>query len=144
MPVQLRNLFFSFCESWPRYHFKHCPPLFSSTTSVCNSACIDCLADRVPCTRVGFSDMVSQLWNRLDSVLFGPWRTGLALLNQIDTGLDHCPRILLSCFRARTSARSLCCPSFAKPILVSGDLKSVLPIVEQIPCNTASPRQYAR
>ena len=24
-------------------------------------------------------------------------------LNQTDTGLDHCPRILLSCFEARTS-----------------------------------------
>ena len=33
-------------------------------------------------------------------MLFGPWRTGLALP---DTGLDHCPRIQLSCFRARVS-----------------------------------------
>ena len=35
-------------------------------------------------------------------MLFGPWRTWLSL--EPDTGLDHCPRILLSCFRARISA----------------------------------------
>ena len=32
------------------------------------------------------------------SLLFGPWRT------EADKGLDQCPRILLSCIRARTSA----------------------------------------
>ena len=35
-------------------------------------------------------------------MLFGQRRTGLALLEP-DAGLDHCPRILLSCFRAGTS-----------------------------------------
>ena len=48
------------------------------------------------------SNSVSPWWNRLESVLFG--RGELAwLLLEPDTGLDHCPRILLSCFRGRTS-----------------------------------------
>jgi len=42
---------------------------------------------------------VSSLWNRLNSV----WLMGNWLGSSSDTGLDHCPRILLSCFRARTS-----------------------------------------
>ena len=56
--------------------------------------------------RVGFSDIhptlyvISPWLGQLGSVLFGPWRTGLALPW---TGMDYCPRILLSCFRAKTS-----------------------------------------
>ena len=39
-------------------------------------------------------------------MLFNPWRTDWAFLEP-DTGLDHCPRILLLCFTARISAVSL-------------------------------------
>ena len=59
--------------------------------------------------RVGFLDIhptlyvVSPWWRRLDSVLFGPWRNGLALVHEPHTGLDHCPKILLSRFTARNS-----------------------------------------
>ena len=45
---------------------------------------------------------VSSLWNRLNSV----WLMGNWLGSSSDTGFDHCPRILLSCFRARKSGRT--------------------------------------
>ena len=44
--------------------------------------------------------MVYSWWNRLGSVLLGPRRTGLPLPRW---GSDDCLRILLSCFRKRTS-----------------------------------------
>ena len=49
--------------------------------------------------------VVSPRWNRLGSVMFGRRSTGLALPSFLepDTGLAHCPRILLLCFRGRIS-----------------------------------------
>ena len=58
--------------------------------------------------RVGFSDIhptlyvVSPRWNRLDYVLFAHRELAWLFLEP-HTGLDHCLRILLLCFGARTS-----------------------------------------
>ena len=47
--------------------------------------------------------VVSPLWNRLGSVLYGPQRTGLALPSTTYRW-DDCQKMLLSCFRKRMSA----------------------------------------
>ena len=59
-------------------------------------------------TRVGFSDgapILHLVQVRAKSVLHGPNSLACSIMEKVFTGFDECPRILLSCFRARNSGR---------------------------------------
>ena len=69
-----------------------------------------------------------------------------------DTGLDHCPRILLSCFRTRTSqgkCRFIGVSNYSVPLLAEMETyANAMPAVNQLELHPryASPalREYAR